>query len=183
MNAIKQHMIQSAAHAMIEHVDTIFHSHFEEKHTIPSPEYALSITQLNLTQQKLLIDRAKHFVSVTIDQSALAVELNKILDAAVTEARINEFLACGAPKPLMRRLFGMYSSEFSRRKTALQLKGAGNGRPPSCDEATEHQLWHLWQSLENVSEQDRFIQLKNETGLDLRIIWHALQPHIEGSIA
>ena len=79
----------------------------------------------------------------------------------------------------MRRLFGFHTTEFTRRKDILSIPGSGNGRPPSCDECTGHQVWKPWNDYQALPEQERFIKIAEKMDLDLHLIWSALREHID----
>ena len=79
----------------------------------------------------------------------------------------------------MRRLFGMHASEFSRRRNILNIRGVGSGRPPLCNEETDHLLWKLWQLYSQLDERERFLKMADQTGLDLHLIWSTLRDHID----
>ena len=91
----------------------------------------------------------------------------------------NTYLLLGAPRTLMRRLFGMHASEFTRRREILNLKGISMGRPPQCDEAMEHKVWMLWQSHEELDIRHRLITIAEEANLDLHMVWGALREYID----
>ena len=79
----------------------------------------------------------------------------------------------------MCRLFGMHASKFSRRRNVLNIRGVGSGRPPQCDEESDHLVWKLWQHNKQLGERERFLKIADETSLDLHFIWSALRDHID----
>ncbi|MEE8058261.1 MAG: STY4526/YPO1902 family pathogenicity island replication protein [Pseudomonadales bacterium] len=138
------------------------------------------ISELNLTQQNTLILRSHNFLKVTIDPSALQRQLEEVEEMHKERELEDQHLLLGAPLVLMRRLFGMHASEFSRRRRVLNIQGTASGRPPLCKETDEHQIWNLWESYSNTEERLRFIAIAETTGFDLHLIWSALREHITG---
>ncbi len=145
-----------------------------------SDEVINFISTLNLTQQNSLILRSHNFLTVTIDPTALKRQLKEVEDMRKERELEDVHLLFGAPLVLMRRLFGMHASEFSRRRKVLNIQGTASGRPPLCNEEDEHQIWNLWKTYSDVEERSRFITIAETTGFDLHLIWSTLRDHING---
>ena len=175
MNPIIKTIAESAAHAMIKNAGAITRLKDNEDSAMPSAEQALLISKINITQQKLLITYAKHFVNVTINRDSLSRQLDEVIQAATINELEDQFLSLGAPKKMRRELFGTNASEYTNRRDALDLKWNRAGRTLTCDEATEHKIWAAWQSLSHLEERQRYIQLSKDTGLELNIIWNTIQ--------
>lgn len=137
------------------------------------------MSKLNLTEQKSLVQHAQHYVAININPSALERQIKELEDKREERELEDIYLLHGAPLVLMRRLFGMHASEFSRRRNVLNIRGVGSGRPPLCDEETDHLVWKLWQRHNQLDERERFIMIADETNLDLHLIWSALRDHID----
>ena len=114
-----------------------------------------------------------------LDSSALERQLKELENKQELHELENTYLLLGAPRTLMRRLFGMHASEFTRRREILDLKGISMGRPQQCDEAMEHKVWILWQSHEELDIRHRLITVAEETKLDLHMVWRALREYID----
>ena len=114
-----------------------------------------------------------------VDEKALTSQLKELEDKREDRELEDIYLFHGAPLVLMRRLFGMHASEFSRRRNILNIRGAGSGRPPLCDEETDHLVWKLWLHHKQLDERERFLKIADETNLDLHLIWSALREHID----
>ncbi|MCG8312510.1 MAG: DUF2857 domain-containing protein [Pseudomonadales bacterium] len=177
MTGFEDEMCRAAAYSLFSSLTSLRAFHFNKTHV---PEKLIAdISELNLNQQKWLIGRAEHFVTCQLNSAALERQLHE-LDAQKEEYQLeNTFILKGAPRSLMRRLFGMHASEFARRREVLGLQGISIGRPPKCEEAVEHKLWLLWQEQHGIELRQRFIELAEETGQDLHIIWGALKDYID----
>ena len=170
-------MCRAAAHSLIASLESLQSIHFKDNNL---PDKLISIlSELNLSQQKWLIHRAGNYLTLELDPSALERQLKELENKQEVHELENTYLLLGAPRTLMRRLFGMHASEFTRRREILDLKGVSMGRPPQCDEATEHKLWLLWQSHEELDIRHRFITIAEEANLDLHMVWGALREFID----
>ena len=170
-------MCSSAAQLLVSSLGSLQSIHFENEEL--SDELIDSILKLNLSDQKSLVERARYFITIGIDHTALKRQLQELEDMREEHELEDIYLLNGAPLTLMRRLFGLHASEFSRRRNTLHIRGNGSGRPPLCDEKTEHHIWRIWEKIGHLSEKERFIKIIEETNLDLHIIWSALRDHID----
>ena len=170
-------MCRSAATTLMSSLESLQSIHFETNKL--SDELLTTLSKLNLTEQKSLIDRARYFLNIDLDEEALKRQLKELEDTREEHELEDTYLFHGAPLVLMRRLFGMHASEFSRRRNILNIQGSGSGRPPLCNEETDHLVWKLWQQHNQLEERQRFIKMADETNLDLHLIWSALRDHIE----
>jgi hypothetical protein len=139
----------------------------------------LRFSKLTLNQQRFIIAHSSHFVSVELDVESLRRKLDDIEQEAALHALEETYLLRGAPLALMRRLFGMHASEFSRRRQLLSMGGSATGRPRDCDEETEHGVWHHWQANKPLDERERFLAVAEATQADLHVVWHALRHYID----
>lgn len=177
MSNFEDKMCREAAKSLVFSLDSLLSLHFKDNKI--SDELITALSKLNLNQQSSLIKRAKYYLSISIDESALRRQLCE-LEAMQKEQDLEErYLLLGAPLILMRRLFGMHASEFSRRRGVLKIQGAGAGRPPQCNEKLEHDVWKLWRKNQKIEERERFILIAEKTKLDLHVIWSALRNHID----
>ena len=96
---------------------------------------------------------AQHYVLININSSALERQIKELENKREERELEDIYLLQGAPLILMRRLFGMHASEFSRRRNILNIRGVGSGRPPLCDEKSEHLVWKLWQHYNQLNER------------------------------
>lgn len=177
MAKFEEQMCRAAAKSLMCSLDSLQSTHFV-KNAFPD-ELIVTLSKLNLTEQTSLVHRARHFMAIALDAPALKRQLNELENQRDEQELEDVFFLQGAPLVLMRRLFGMHASEFSRRRNALKLHGMGSGRPPNCDEKMEHEVWNLWHANQELPERQRFIHLAEETGLDLHIIWSALRQYID----
>ena len=177
MTGFEDEMCRAAAYSLFFSLDSLRAFHFTQNH-LPDKLIA-TISELNLNQQKWLIGRAGYYLTLELNASALERQL-KELDTQNEEYQLeNTFILKGSPRSLMRRLFGMHSSEFARRREILDLQGVSMGRPPKCNEDIEHQLWTLWQEQKGLDPRQRFLTIAEQTSLDLHIIWGALRDYID----
>ncbi len=170
-------MCRSAAKTLMSSLESLHSIHFET-HKL-SDELLTTLSKLNLTEQKSLVNRARYFLKVGVDEKALTRQLKELEDKREARELEDIYLFHGAPLVLMRRLFGMHASEFSRRRNVLNIRGVGRGRPPLCDESSDHRIWKLWQHHKQLEERERFLKIADETSLDLHLIWSALREHID----
>ena len=170
-------MCRSAAKTLMSSLESLQSLHFET-HKL-SDELLTTLSRLNLTEQKSLINRAHYFLNIGLNEKALTRQLKELEDIREERELEDIYLLHGAPLVLMRRLFGMHASEFSRRRNILNIRGAGSGRPPLCDEESDHLVWKLWQLHNQLEERERFLKIADETSLDLHLIWSALREHID----
>jgi hypothetical protein len=170
-------MCRSAATTLMSSLESLQSIHFETNKL--SDELLTTLSKLNLTEQKSLIDRARYFLNVDLDEKSLKRQLKELEDTREEHELEDTYLFHGAPLVLMRRLFGMHASEFSRRRNILNIRGVGSGRPPLCNEETDHLLWKLWQLYSQLDERERFLKMADQTGLDLHLIWSTLRDHID----
>ncbi|MGS2722150.1 STY4526/YPO1902 family pathogenicity island replication protein [Porticoccus sp. GXU_MW_L64] len=170
-------MCESAAHFLVATSENLIADHF--KGNALTDELICKLSQLSLSQQKSLVQRAKNFLNISIDTPALKKQLYE-LDLKREEKELEDiYMLMGAPLILMRRLFGMHAAEFSRRRCALKIQGSGSGRPRNCEEEIDHQLWQLWKTHHELDERERFMTIAEESGLDLHIVWSSLRDYID----
>ncbi len=170
-------MCRSAAKTLMSSLESLQSIHFET-HKL-SDELLTTLSRLNLTEQTSLINRARYFLKIGVDEKALTRQLKELEDMREERELEDIYLFHGAPLVLMRRLFGMHASEFSRRRNVLNIRGVSSGRPPLCDEASDHRVWKLWQHHKQLEERERFLKIAEETNLDLHLIWSVLREHID----
>lgn len=139
----------------------------------------LSLSSLDISQQKLLIKNAFNYVEININIESLRFRLNEIANQKEYRELEDTFLVLGAPLCLMRRLFGIHASEFSNRRRILNLAGNNSGRPRRVEESTEHYIWKVWIEHSNLDQRERLLKVSDETGTDLHTIWNALKEHMD----
>jgi len=177
MRNFENQMSRAAAKTLVTSLSCLHADHFVSNRV--SDKLIAVMAKLNLTEQHSLVDRAKHFLEIKIDESALQRQLSELESLREEQELEDTFLLQGAPLVLMRRLFGMHASEFSRRRNSLNIKGVASGRPPQCDEKMEHLVWEQWQANEHLNDRQRFLAVAEITSVDLHIIWAALRDHID----
>lgn len=176
MGNFEEKMCHAAAIKLLSSLDSLQSVHFKEN-TVPD-NLITTMSKFNLTEQASLAQRAHNFLVLSIDPAALERQINELANQRDDQELEDIYLLQGAPLALMRRLFGMHASEFSRRRNILNIKGAGSGRPLLCDEQTDHTIWALWQENYTFDERQRFLKIAEQTRLDLHLIWGALREHI-----
>ncbi len=177
MRNFENKMSQAAVKTLVTSLSCLHADHFDTNRV--SDKLIAVMAKLNLTEQHALVDRAKHFMEIKIDENALQRQLIELESLREGQELEDTFLLQGAPLVLMRRLFGMHASEFSRRRNSLHIKGVSSGRPPQCDEQTEHAVWQCWQNNHHLDDRKRFLAVAESTEVDLHIIWSALRDHID----
>ncbi|WP_101757265.1 STY4526/YPO1902 family pathogenicity island replication protein [Oceanicoccus sp. KOV_DT_Chl] len=177
MSNVEEAMSRSVARTLMSSLETLQSIHFN-KNSLPD-NLITFMSKLNLTEQTSLIQSARHYVAININIPALERQIQALENKREEKELEDIYLLQGAPLILMRRLFGMHASEFSRRRNILNIRGVGSGRPPLCNEESEHQVWKLWQHNNPLNERERFLKIADETNLDLHLIWGALRAHID----
>ena len=177
MSSFEDKMAQAAAKKLVSSSGSLHSMHFKTGN-LPD-ELIDTISKLNLAEQHSIIHRAHRFLVIQIDTSALQRLLSELEVFRDEKELEDKYLFMGAPLALMQRLFGIHAADFSRRRSALCIRGLGTGRPPACDEATELMVWRLWESHQSLDERLRFIKVAEDASIDLHIIWGALKPHLD----
>ena len=176
MGYFEEKMCHAAAMKLLSSLDSLQSVHFKENKI---PDNLISVmSKFNLTEQILLAQRAQKVLALSIDSVALERQITELENQRDNQELEDIYFLQGAPLALMRRLFGMHASEFSRRRSVLNIKGEGSGRPALCDEHTEHTIWAFWQEYHDDDERLRFLKIAEQTNLDLHLIWSALREHI-----
>ncbi|MAZ69132.1 MAG: DUF2857 domain-containing protein [Motiliproteus sp.] len=177
MPSFEEKMAQAAAKKLVSSSGTLHSIHFK---TSNLPDEIIDImAKLNLAEQHSLIHRAHRFLVIQVDTTALQRQLSELEILRDEKELEDKYLFMGAPLALMQRLFGTHAADFSRRRSALSIRGVGTGRPPACDEATELRIWKLWDTHQDIEERLRFIKVAEEAGIDLHMIWGALKPYLD----
>ncbi len=177
MGYFEEKMCRSAAKTLMSSLESLQSIHFK---TNKLPDNLITImSKLNLTEQTSLVQHAQQYVVISINSFALERQIKELEDQREEKELEDIYLLQGAPLTLMRRLFGMHASEFSRRRNVLNIRGVGSGRPPLCEEKSEHLAWELWLHYHQLGERERFLKIAEETNLDLHLIWAALREHID----
>ena len=139
-----------------------------------------AILNFTITDLMALIEYAPYFVTLKIDQAGLDKALDKVKRRKKQREEEDLCLIHGAPRDLMKRLYGMNNGNFSKRRNILKIKNMGAGRPPKCSQEIKKKIWSTWQSLDkNTPESIRFLTIAKKTNLDLHVIWNALHPYID----
>ena len=176
MGNFEEKMCHAAAIELLSSLDSLQSIHFK-KNTVPDNLITV-MSKFNLTEQTSLAQRAHNFLAISIDSNALERQIKELENQRDNQELEDIYFLQGAPLALMRRLFGMHASEFSRRRSVLNIKGEGSGRPALCDAHTEHTIWAFWQEYHDDDERLRFLKIAEQTNLDLHLIWSALREHI-----
>tara|TARA_R110002124_G_scaffold5786_11_gene36329 strand:+ start:4809 stop:5345 length:537 start_codon:yes stop_codon:yes gene_type:complete len=177
MSGFEDKMAQAAAKKLISSSGILHSMHFK---TSKLPDEIIDVmSKLNLAEQHSLIHRAHRFLSIEVDTTALQRQLSELEVLREEKELEDKYLFMGAPLALMQRLFGTHAADFSRRRSALSIRGVGTGRPPACDEDTELRIWKLWETHQGVEERLRFIKVAEDAGIDLHMIWSALKPYLD----
>ncbi|WP_299772470.1 STY4526/YPO1902 family pathogenicity island replication protein [uncultured Pseudoteredinibacter sp.] len=177
MLSINKILCSSVAKKFLAHIEV--NPHTSENCFHLDDDLIFMLSNLTLGQQRFLIERAHNFIDISLKINVLKSKINELKDHSTTREIEDTYLLHGAPLCLMKRLFGIHATEFSRRRKLLNLAGSGSGRPRLTDENTEHTVWKHWQSFSNLRERERFIRTAEKTGLDLHVVWTSLKDHID----
>ncbi len=120
-----------------------------------------------------------HCLKITLNRDVFLPMLNRLHTLQKIERMKRMLLTADAPLDMMSRLFGMSQRNYSRWRRTLVVEGA-TGRPPVPDEDKSNRLWEAVQ--ERLAERERkvlspgdFLDLTEETGLGLRVIWRLVK--------
>ena len=178
MGNFEDKMSRSAAKTLMSSLESLQSIHFKTN-TLPDESNYLDV-QTQSHRAEVSDTNAHSIMSLSTSTHPHWTRQIKELEDKREEKELEDiYLLQGAPLILMRRLFGMHASEFSRRRNILNIRGAGSGRPPLCDEETDHLVWKLWLHHKQLDERERFLKIADETSLDLHLIWSALREHID----
>lgn len=136
----------------------------------------LKLLGLSLTEREALTKVASRFIKVEVDTEAMNRQLQSICDHSEGDKLENNFLIQGAPVAMMRELFGMHATEFSRRRSILGLKGENRGRPKSNADA-EVEIWDIWYDLRDYELRERYLKAAQLTGESMLTIWTAVKKY------
>ncbi|WP_271271815.1 STY4526/YPO1902 family pathogenicity island replication protein [Aliamphritea hakodatensis] len=176
MSRTHKHLCQAAAQSLLIEI--------ERSYTAPDELTSLSnneqffLSSLTLGQQRFLVEKAEQYIFIQLDIDSLRQKIEEVRELEELRRLEDNYLLLGAPLCLMRRLFGLHAAEFSHRRKLLNIGGTSNGRPRQCDESTEHIIWAKWNTLSGIDERHKFLQVAEETGVDLHQIWAALKEHL-----
>lgn len=139
-----------------------------------------ALSQLRLADLAHLAHAPHHCLHIELDQAALARTLQCVAAARERERSKQALIDADANLPMLRRIFGMSSREYTGRRY-LSATGAQRGRPRAPAETEERRVWEAWTArVVNrpalaLTAQD-YLALHRETGeVALRTIWTLTQ--------
>lgn len=133
----------------------------------------ISLSELTNLERKL----AGHVLHVELDREAFWTVVDQIRREAELQQLRMELVRLDAPSDMMQALFGMGVKEYTFARRTLGAPPAV-GRPP---EPTEEQARAVWLAWEKLGQEPRlappkvWIELSQNTGLPLRLIWRITQ--------
>jgi hypothetical protein len=106
----------------------------------------------------------------TVDHGRLQRLLERLECGRHEDARIAALIHLGAPRGMMRALFGLSNREFHLRR---RLSGCRQkvGRPPVPTEAQSGRIWQSWLAHRRLGLSERYLATARATGLSLNLIW------------
>lgn len=120
-----------------------------------------------------------HCLKITLNRDVFLPMLHRLHTLQKAERMKRMLLSADAPLDMMRRLFGMSQRSYSNWRRALVVEGA-TGRPPVPDEDKADRLWDAVQ--DRLADREKkvltpgdFLELAEETGLGLRVIWRSVK--------
>lgn len=177
MTKFEEKLCRAAFKQLLRSLNSIHSKNFSNLEL--SDKLIEEMADLNYTQQEMLLSHAQAYFSFTLNPKELHRQIEKIEEMRNDKELEDVFLLRGAPFEMMRRLFGMYATEFTRRREVLGIKGQSSGRPLQCDEIVDHRIFHLWQQHECLAERDRFMMIAKESNVDLRYVWNSLRTYLD----
>lgn len=143
-------------------------------------EEVKALQNLRMPEWQQVVQHGNGFVRIDIDHELLQRVLERVELVREEDEQQNLMLRMLAPLPMMREIFGMHSTEYSGRRKMLGLEGTAVGRPPSCEEATEVNVWTAWQETEHIRPLWlRFVTVAEATEKPLNVIWQVVRRHEE----
>ena len=92
----------------------------------------------------------------------------------VDEVKQDKLILQKAPRDMMYRLYAMSYQEFATLRTALHVSDMG--RPRQASPRQVQFIWDSWNRHVGLPYPDRFLQVAQDTRLDLRTVWPVLRP-------
>jgi Protein of unknown function (DUF2857) len=120
-----------------------------------------------------------HCLEVNLNREVFWHLVARLRQERESEELQQRLLKADAPLEMMSVLFGLSSREYTRWRRLLTLAPAV-GRPAEAEEDQAHTLWHAWcrrmgdDDEVHLSGED-YLELREATGLGLRIIWSMTQ--------
>jgi hypothetical protein len=141
------------------------------------------LRKLDAYGQKLITSKADTFLSLSIDNHELQKQINN-LNNKIRERELEDlYLTSQAPCKLMRKLFGMHTTEFCLRRKFLGLAGQGQHRPPYCNQETELTIWRYWKETEGLDSRERYLLIAQKTEQPINVIWAAAKRYKEMALS
>lgn len=134
-----------------------------------SDESILKLSNQNLAEREKLLQFAAQIMDVSINDGSLSQLIAYVHDYQNQQDLIDQFLLQGAQLSLMRKLFGVNSIAFTKRRKMLEIPPT-RGRPPTCDEETELMILKLWERCSDIEPKLRYIQVAELTGQSICMI-------------
>jgi hypothetical protein len=143
------------------------------------PKEVDALQQLNISDLYRVETLRGHCLEVNLNREVFWHLVARLRQERESEELQQRLLKADAPLELMSVLFGMSSREYTRWRRLLTLAPAV-GRPAEAEEDQAHALWHAWcrrmgdDDEVHLSGED-FLELREATGLGVRIIWSMTQ--------
>lgn len=100
--------------------------------------------------------------------------LSHVNEDNLSEAEQDKLVYAKASREMMNSLYGMTNDEFRNRRKALGITKIG--RPHRVSPKQEEAIWTSWRRQADLPYPKRFLQVAQETRLDLRTLWPVLRP-------
>lgn len=140
-----------------------------------TPEEVQQLAGLNVKALRYLAKLSGHFLTIKTDHDCFAKMMRHLETEMAQESLIDELLQQGAPYTMLKALFGLSTSEFTRRQKLLGMPQRGAGRPHALDEETQGRVWEAWRATEKLPLGERYLALSRTTELPIMSLWSLTQ--------
>lgn len=123
-----------------------------------------SLNALTVNEQHVISQRAGDYLTFNVNTPLLLKSIEEVSQERQEKALEDDFIINGATVRMMRDYFGMHSTEYSARRNAFGMKGAGQHRPAYCDADTEAAIWQRWRNSCERDERVRLLDVSEATG-------------------
>ena len=151
-----------------------------KKNTLGVKKGAMNLfSQIEFSELEYISVFSRNFIGIDIDCARLVQVLEDSHQCSETREQENQFIYNQATNIMMRKLFGMHTTEFCARREVLGLAGVGRHRPNYCNEETEILIWRTWERYQTLpDERERYLAVSKDTNQALNVVWPAINKHL-----
>lgn len=146
--------------------------------TFDVPDELVSrLSNMSLSDLRAIAKHSSRFITVRIDPPELDAAMHLVANDSENAELQDQLILHKATATMMRKFFGMHTTEFCARRKRLGLTHEGQHRPLIFDEDTEALVWKEFQQLHHLEIRHRYLKVAENTGLPLNAIWSVIQKY------